>query len=885
MSLVIGGRLFLNLFVYKRCALELNKSLLFLLFFSLLFSFRACAESSSPVAFDGLDFGKTSHVVKRELLPEHELIIEYFSQGFIVRSMQNGILAYSNRSSLNRKETLKTFWPLLEQLSPAKRSIKKLFHQQWPAKGSTIYDGWIQTAWHQRSPFNQHCPIDPLSGQRSLAGCVSIAIGQLLPLLQNFSPPSLSDSDHYQTLTRKIKIDADAEKLDFVKFDQLNQKIETISDKINSGMIVSHLEIAWLLFYLGILSETDYTSELSSSGANLKTLLHEIGYPTARLEHELDSNTLQEIKQNIMNGSPVVLVIPGHAVIADGYDTGGFYHLNYGWGEQEPQALQEAWFRLDNGSEPIILDVVYDIAQTESPLILDKEQIEMAVFAPGEAGDSSLILTNPYDSPQRIDHVRVEPPFTVSWDGEDFADSVGSAIVHPFQSLPLNLRYAPQNHDSVFSDLLISCNDGSFFLCPLLKGSLQPVRGTRVLAGTVSGTWKKEHSPYNVFGSIQVAQQERLIIEPGVEIVFWNGGSLVVKGDAQLLARGAPADSIRFYPAKPDQPWQGINFFASYEDDSLTYCVIRHAHSQDWGGGLWISDTLPFFRGCRVSDNTARYGGGMYLWKAKPVIKNTLIVHNRAHYGGAVYADVHSHPQFFNVTVADNQAASGSLVYASMGNSITFKNSILWNNFADDSVAVSLSSKDVLSFDFACIDTSNHIDWRFPIHLDVVYKGENLFSDPDFLAGYHLAPDSPCIDAGDPDPKFNDPPDPLDTELAAFPALRSVRNDLGVFGGGAEEGALPTGIRTKTIIANKGLGAFPNPFTSLVNLEFEIVKRCHVRLDIYNVRGQIIETLLDKPMGLGKYRIQWSSGNHPVGPYFVRLKHQKAECIKILHLE
>ena len=857
-----------------------------LLFFNLLFSFRASAESGSYSALDCLNIKKNSHVIKREILAEHELIVEHIApQGFMVRSLKNEILAYSNRSSLNRKETLETLLPLLKQLSHAKTTIENTFLKQWPAKGSRIYDGWIQTAWHQQSPFNQYCPIDPLSGQRTLAGCVPVAIGQLLPYFGIFSPSILAESDRYQTLTRKIKVDTDSEKYGFLDFIELNSNIEMISQKIGSGQMLNDKEIALLIFYLGVLAETDYTSDFSSSGINLNNLFQAIGYSCVRHEDRLDAYTLQGMKQNLMNGSPVVLIIPGHALIADGYNMAGFYHLNYGWGEHKPLALQEAWFRLEGNTDPIILDVFYDLDKKPSPLTLDKERIELAAFAAGETGDSQLVITNPHDTPQHIDNVRVDPPFALSWNGEVYTDSVGSVVVHPFQSIRLNIRYTPQNHDSVFSDLLISCNDGSSFLCPLLEGSLQPVRGTRVSAGRVSGTWQKEYSPYNVFGSIQVTQQERLIIEPGVEIVFWNGGNLVVKGDAQFLARGTCEDSIRFYPAKPNQPWQGINFYASHEDDTLAYCVIRHAHSQDWGGGVWISDTSPFFQGCHISDNKARYGGGLYLWKAKPVIRNSLIVRNRAHYGGGVYADVHSHPQFFNVTVADNQAASGSLVYASMSNSITFKNSILWNNFADDSVAVSLSSKDMLSFDYVCIDTSNHIDWRFPIHVDVAYKGEIFFADPQFLAGYHLAPDSPCIDAGDPHPQFNDPPDPLDAALAAFPALQSVRNDLGVFGGGAEHRTLPTGIRTEPIGENKGLQAFPNPFSSLINIEFELTKKGHVRLDVYNVRGQMVETLLDQTLGLGRHRIRWNAGGYPNGTYFVRVKHKKTHTVKILRLE
>ena len=39
--------------------------------------------------------------------------------------------------------------------------------EQWPASG----DGWLNTNWTQNSPYNDMCPMDPVTQTRSYAGC------------------------------------------------------------------------------------------------------------------------------------------------------------------------------------------------------------------------------------------------------------------------------------------------------------------------------------------------------------------------------------------------------------------------------------------------------------------------------------------------------------------------------------------------------------------------------------------------------------------------------------------------------------------------------------------------------------------------------------------
>jgi hypothetical protein len=66
--------------------------------------------------------------------------------------------------------------------------------------------------------------------------------------------------------------------------------------------------------------------------------------------------------------------------------------------------------------------------------------------------------------------------------------------------------------------------------------------------------------------------------------------------------------------------------------------------------------------------------------------------------------------------------------------------------------------------------------------------GEGSISlDPLFVDAanddYHLQPQSPAIDAGDPDPAYNDEEDPANPGQAIYPAMGTVRSDMGAYGG------------------------------------------------------------------------------------------------------
>ena len=69
-------------------------------------------------------------------------------------------------------------------------------------------------------------------------------------------------------------------------------------------------------------------------------------------------------------------------------------------------------------------------------------------------------------------------------------------------------------------------------------------------------------------------------------------------------------------------------------------------------------------------------------------------------------------------------------------------------------------------------------------------------------------------------------------------------------------------------------GAFPNPFTARTSLRYALPRAGHVQMRIYNVAGQLVETLVDREMPAGEHSAEFAARQLPAGTYFVQMSAQ-----------
>ncbi len=64
----------------------------------------------------------------------------------------------------------------------------------------------------------------------------------------------------------------------------------------------------------------------------------------------------------------------------------------------------------------------------------------------------------------------------------------------------------------------------------------------------------------------------------------------------------------------------------------------------------------------------------------------------------------------------------------------------------------------------------------------------------------------------------------------------------------------------------------PNPFNPMTEIKFTLASAGNVRLNVYNVRGELVETLANEEMGAGPHHLMWDAQGKSSGVYFYRLE-------------
>jgi hypothetical protein len=68
-----------------------------------------------------------------------------------------------------------------------------------------------------------------------------------------------------------------------------------------------------------------------------------------------------------------------------------------------------------------------------------------------------------------------------------------------------------------------------------------------------------------------------------------------------------------------------------------------------------------------------------------------------------------------------------------------------------------------------------------------------------------------------------------------------------------------------------GLSNYPNPFNPSTQIGFNLSEAGDVKLDIYNIMGQKVVTLVDSYLPNGAHEVVWNASSVASGVYFYRL--------------
>ena len=244
-------------------------------------------------------------------------------------------------------------------------------------------------------------------------------------------------------------------------------------------------------------------------------------------------------------------------------------------------------------------------------------------------------------------------------------------------------------------------------------------------------------------------------------------------------------------------------------DPKLSNLIITSNYAEDKGGGIYCEGN-PTLEYLTINNNTSYTGGGIYFDDGNPSFENSIVSYNTSIWnGGGLFISSSSEVEIKKVIIENNYTDCYSSGIWCVGDPV-FQNVIIKDNYGSDAIYISTSDPifinsiiddtdleacngSYVTF-MNCIVNSDDLtitDWGGGATLEISYcdiiggqSGINIGNngvinwlegninlDPLFIGynDYHLSPGSPCIDAGNPDPQYNDPD--------------GSRNDMGAYGG------------------------------------------------------------------------------------------------------
>jgi len=283
------------------------------------------------------------------------------------------------------------------------------------------------------------------------------------------------------------------------------------------------------------------------------------------------------------------------------------------------------------------------------------------------------------------------------------------------------------------------CSDRSLFTDPNDPG----LGGAfTIISGEISGTLPKSKSPYYVSENITVPAETTLSIEPGTLIFFKSNAGFYISGG--LRAVGTKELPIIFQGF--GNAWEGIHSENPTDSLIFIFCDIVEVYlpigSDSKYGGVEISNSKLVMKNCYFNYNYAQNGGALAISYCSSEIMNCIFYDNESlDYGGAILSQ-NSSNKIINNTFYKNFCLNfgGALtivdpVYEEIQNNIFFDN---FSYRGDPRLhLVSGDSTNVFEqYNFLAPDSLNP-----------------LFKSP---TDFHLQENSPCKDAGNPSPEFND---------------------------------------------------------------------------------------------------------------------------------
>lgn len=187
-------------------------------------------------------------------------------------------------------------------------------------------------AWNQDAPYNNHCPIDPNTNQRSVTGCMATAVAQVM--YHHKYPKKGTGTYSYWCGWENLSVD----------FSKATYDWDHMLPSYKNGYTQQESDaVAKLMYHVGVACNMWYGSSASGAGmgTGMQALVRHFDYDAAirvLMKDYMDEETvMDEIVVELQGSHPVFIEAltkndEGHAFVCDGIQADGYIHINWGWG-------------------------------------------------------------------------------------------------------------------------------------------------------------------------------------------------------------------------------------------------------------------------------------------------------------------------------------------------------------------------------------------------------------------------------------------------------------------------------------------------------------------------------------------------------------------------
>ncbi len=409
-------------------------------------------------------------------------------------------------------------------------------------------------------------------------------------------------------------------------------------------------------------------------------------------------------------------------------------------------------------------------------------------------------------------------------------------------------------------------------------------------------------------GGISMDYYDHIIDIPDDFPTIQQGIDASIHGDTVLVQPGTYVENINF---NGHNIVLGSLFLTTGDVAYLSSTIIDGGTVGSVISIINQEDNSTVITGFTIQNGFSDNGAAFQIFQSSPVIENNIIENNIAARGGGAIDCFHANPHIIKNIIRNNSATyKGGAIYCSFSDATISQNVIVYNlcELYGGGIACYFSNSLIINNIFyrnraplgggiACWGVShpeviNTILWNnvpYQIYVDGpanpnftycdIQNGwpgtGNIVANPKFRnsgnydfrlkssdCGY--SHDSPCIDAGS--------PAIIDSLLECSWGLGTTLSDMGAYGGGD---SVTVGIDFPDIPSPEEFSIsqnYPNPFNAMTVIRYSLPEPSEVAIDIYDILGRKIETLVNERQPAGYHQAVWDAIDKSSGIFFFRIQ-------------